>query len=479
MGWSVPQAKPQQKPPAWSPWVCVFIFLTAFALALVWIVLDTPSTGLYPLSSGHYLPLTGFTLVGILACLSLYLLSWEVSALMYYSWTHWQANTHAAWQNWTHQHLHIVDSVNFTTRLDLYPQIAGLSRDEDDEEEPAVLLFPEDDAPPGIYRFEIICRHILTSFEAAIKTLNLPGQGTINLYVQTQTEVTETHILYLEELWQTLYPENILQIKPVGPQASLETLGSCLDARIPSVVIAMQYYDGVEEKPLCEIATGLLLSPANQLKPDAQKNTPQLFRAMPLNLKKLPEDLRELRDMTQQPADSLRLVWFSGLTDTLRQKLNAVIHDLKLPLRHEAPMGGQLDFDKGCTGYGPLSGWLMLGAAADMIKRGQGSQWVLAASEESAWAVVVGNRAPVQADYQSQLPRDVYPAGCVVASLLFNLVLFWSLGHAFPDWLFSFWGAVTLILTLVVTMIGSAVGLRVILNRLLEPGFIRSAQQGS
>ena len=479
MGWSVPQAEPQQKPPAWSPWVCVFIFLLAFALALVWVVLDTPSTGVYPLSSGHYLPLTGFTLVGILACLSLYLLSWEVGALMYYDWTHWQANTNAAWQNWTHQHLHIVDSVNFTTRLDLYPQIAGLSRSKFDEEEPAVLLFPDDDTPPGIYRFEIICRHILTSFEAAIKTLNLPGQGTVSLYVQTQTDLTETHILYLKELWQTLYPENILQIKPVGPQASLETLGSCLDARIPSVVIAMQYYDGGEEKPLCEIATGLLLSPARLLKPDAQKNSPQLFRAMPLNMEKLPDDLRELRDMTQQPADSLRLVWFSGLTDTLRQKLNAVVHDLKLPLRLEAPMGGQLDFDKGCTGYGPLSGWLMLGAAAEMVKRGTGSQWVVAASEESAWAVVVGTNAPVQADYHSQLPHDVYPAGCVVASLLFNLVLFWSLGHAFPDWLFSFWGAVTLILTLVVTMIGSAVGLRMMLSRLLEPSFIRSAQQGS
>ncbi|MCX2946543.1 hypothetical protein ORG37_26050, partial [Rahnella perminowiae] len=100
-------------------------------------------------------------------------------------------------------------------------------------------------------------------------------------------------------------------------------------------------------------------------------------------------------------------------------------------------------------------------------------------AEESAWAVVVGDQAPVQADYHSQLPRDVYPAGCLVASLLFNLVLFWSLGHAFPDWLFSFRGTITLILTLVVTMIGSAVGLRIILNRLLEPHFIRSAQQGS
>ncbi|PRB59652.1 hypothetical protein CQ001_12675 [Erwinia billingiae] len=248
---------------------------------------------------------------------------------------------------------------------------------------------------------------------------------------------------------------------------------------MPSIVIAMHYYDGVEEKPLSEIASGLLLSPANHLKPDTQKNAPKLFRAMPLNLNKLPEELQELRDMSQQPAEALRLVWFSGLNNSLRQKLNATVHTLKLPLRTEAPMGGQLDFDKSCEGYGPVAGWLMVGAAVEMFNRGQGSQWVLAGAEESAWAVVVGTKAPFQSDYHSALPGDVYPAGCLVASLLFNLVLFWSLGHAFPQWMFSFWGALTLIVSLVVTMIGSVVGLRIMLNRLLEPRFIRSSQQGS
>lgn len=477
MSWSVPQASLPQKPMSWSPWVCVFIFLLAFALALVWVVLDTPSTGLYSLSSGHYLPLTGFTLVGILACLSFYLLSWEVGALIYYSWTHWQANTNAAWQNWAHQHLYIVESVSFTTEADLFPRVAGLSRPEDDENDLAVLLFPDEDVPPGIYRFETLCRHIFASFETAMKALNLPKQGAFNLYLQTQTAITETHILYLEELWQTLYPEYQLQIKPVDAGASLEAWGSCLNAHMPSIIIAMHYYDGVDENPIPEIATGLLLSPARLLKPDAHSSLPQLFRAMPLNLKKLPEDLQELRDMAQQPADSLRLVWFSGLTESLRQKLNAVVHDLKLPLRQDAPMAGQLDFDKGCGNYGPLAGWLMVGAAADMVTRGQGSQWVLTAAEDAAWAIAVGTKAPVKSDYHSQLPNDTYPAGCLVASLLFNLVLFWFLGHVFPDWLFSFWGVVSVILTLFVTMIGSVFALRLLINRLLEPHFIRSAQR--
>lgn len=477
MSWLIPQAASRQKPPAWSPWVCVLIFLLATALALVWVALDALSTQVNPLSSVNYLSLTGFTLVAILSCLSVYLLSWEANALNYYSWTHWQADSLAAWQNWTHQHLHIVDSVNFTPGRDLYPQAADLFHPEDDEEEPAILLFPDEDVPPGIYRFENICRHILTSFENAINVLNLPRQQTFSLYVQTQTEVNETHIFYLEQLWKTHYPEYALQIKPVEPQASLEILGSCLDTQTPSIIIAMHYYEGVEEMPLGEIATGLLLSPASRLNAEVQKKAPQLFRAMPLNLQKLPEELLELHDMTQQPADSLHLLWFSGLTDTLRQQLNVIVHELNLPLRTEAPMGGQLDFNKRCGRYGPLSGWLMLGAAAEIFTHDQGSQWILAGVEESGWAAVVGTEAPVKSDFHSQLPGDVYPAGCLVVSLHFTLVLFWSLGHLFPDWIFSFWGAVTLIMTFIVTMIGTTVGLRALLNRRLEPHFIRSARQ--
>ncbi|MBU9835011.1 hypothetical protein FS594_20895 [Rahnella aquatilis] len=66
MGWSVPQAAPCERPARWSPWVCVCIFAIAYFCALVWVVFDTPSTGLYSLASGHYLPLTGFTVVAIL-----------------------------------------------------------------------------------------------------------------------------------------------------------------------------------------------------------------------------------------------------------------------------------------------------------------------------------------------------------------------------------------------------------------------------
>ncbi|MBU9837776.1 hypothetical protein J1786_23600 [Rahnella sp. L72c] len=479
MGWSVPQAAPCERPARWSPWVCVCIFAIAYFCALVWVVFDTPSTGLYSLASGHYLPLTGFTVVAILFGLTGYLLPLEIQSLMYFDWTHWQANTHAVWQKWTHQHLCIVEAKNFSPDAELLFRLAGLEPADHDvsaQETVGINIPTGGILVPGIFRFEALSRFLLMGMIPAMQGLS--DHNILSLVVQTTRHLSEEHAQCLEKIWQSLPLTSQLDLHLLPAELPFEGWNNPLiNTQNPVLILAFHYREPDDKLP--EIATSLLLSPARLLKPDTQKVSPQLFRAMPLNMNTLPEDLLELRDMTQQPAESLRLVWFSGLTDILRQKLNAVVHDLKLPLRQEAPMGGQLDFDKGCGGYGSLSGWLMLGAAADMIKRGQGSQWVLAAAEESAWAVVVGDQAPVQADYHSQLPRDVYPAGCLVASLLFNLVLFWSLGHAFPDWLFSFRGTITLILTLVVTMIGSAVGLRIILNRLLEPHFIRSAQQGS
>ncbi|MFS7381249.1 hypothetical protein AB6870_04085 [Rahnella inusitata] len=126
MGWSVPQAAPCEKPPRWSPWICVCIFAVVYLSALVWVVFDTPSTGLYSLASGHYLPLTGFTVVAILFGLTGYLLPLEIQSLMYFDWTHWQANTHAVWQKWTYQHLCIVEANNFSPDAELLFRLAGL-----------------------------------------------------------------------------------------------------------------------------------------------------------------------------------------------------------------------------------------------------------------------------------------------------------------------------------------------------------------
>lgn len=477
MGWSVPQAAPCEKPHRWSPWICVCIFAVVYFSALVWVVFDTPSTGLYSLASGHYLLLTGFTVVAILSGLTGYLLPLEIQSLMYFDWTHWQANTHAVWQKWTHQHLCIVEAKNFSPDAELLFRLAGLEPADHDvsaQETVGINIPTGGILVPGIFRFEALSRFLLMEMIPAMQGMS--DHKVLSLVVQTSRLLSEEHAKCLEKIWQSLPLTSQLDLHLLPAELPFEGWNNPLiNTQNPVLILAFHYREPDDKLP--EIATSLLLSPARLLKPDAHSSLPQLFRAMPLNLKKLPEDLQELRDMAQQPADSLRLVWFSGLTESLRQKLNAVVHDLKLPLRQDAPMAGQLDFDKGCGNYGPLAGWLMVGAAADMVTRGQGSQWVLTAAEDAAWAIAVGTKVPVKSDYHSQLPNDTYPAGCLVASLLFNLVLFWFLGHVFPDWLFSFWGAVSVILTLFVTMIGSVFALRLLINRLLEPHFIRSAQR--
>ena len=138
-------------------------------------------------------------------------------------------------------------------------------------------------------------------------------------------------------------------------------------------------------------------------------------------------------------------------------------------------MGGLLDFDKDNAQYGALSGWLLAGAAAQMVEQGQGSQWILCADGSQTWAMVVGNQAPVLQTPAEDLPDEPYPAGSVTLALLFNIVLFWSLGHAWPQWLFSGWGLATVILSMLITFPGCVFALRGLVSILQKPHFIKAA----
>lgn len=248
---------------------------------------------------------------------------------------------------------------------------------------------------------------------------------------------------------------------------------SALVSRHPVLLLAMHYRK--PDETLSEIATALLLVPPSLLNASESKSATRLFRAMPVKTDRLAAELTEQRDMQQQPTESIRLFWFSGLTDNVRQKLSTLVYELKLPLRASAPMGGLLDFDKDNEQYGALSGALLMSAAALMVERGQGGQWLIHDDGKNAWAMVVGAQEPVSNLPAENLPTVPYPAGCVALSLLFNLVLFWCLGNAWPQWLFSGWGFTAIVFSLFITLPGSVIALRAVVNKIQKPQFIQDA----
>lgn len=475
MGWSVPHAPEPENAPQWSPWICVFIMGAGYLAALAWVVFNSPASGLPPLSSGFYLLLTGYTLVGVLIFLSGYLLGWEIQATHYFNHRWWQHNTDRAWQQHAFQHLSVVKAVTLTADPALLSRLAGLrssATTDDEESEKSANLLPGEEVTPGIYRFEQLCRALMEGITPSLNTLSA-GQK-VSVYLHASSEDENMLLAKLKALWPDFAPARIPEFNILPTTLPFSAWNDVIvTKRNPVLILAMHYRQ--PDETVTEMATALLLSPPGLLKPAERSVSPRLFRAMPVKISQFNAELIELRDMAQQPAESLRLVWFSGLAESARQKLSALVHELKLPLRASAPMGGVLDFDKGCGQYGPLTGWLLAGAATQMVELGQGSQWILCSNDNQTWAMVVGNQAPVLQTPAEDLPVEPYPAGSVTLALLFNIVLFWALGHAWPQWLFSGWGLTTVIVSMLVTFPGFVLALRWLVNRLQKPYFIKAA----
>lgn len=474
MGWSVPQAPVPEKATPWSPWICVFIIGAGYLAALAWVVVNAPADGLPPLSSGFYLPLTGYALAGSLFFLTLYLLWWEIQALCCYNPAWWQHNTDIAWQRWAQEYLCVAKAITLTPDSQLIDRMAGVAMEEatDDNADKPKLLLPGEALIPGIRRFEQLCHALLEDVTPTLKSIDTDTP--FSVYLQTSGDVDQAEKEALHTLLTSRFPSRKFELHLLSDTAPFSIWNqTMLASRLPVLVLAMHYRQA--DETLTEIATALFFVPPALLKPAERNNATRVFRAMPVNISRLADDLKELKEMQQQPAERVNLVWFSGLTDSVRQKLGTLVHDLKLPLRTSASMGGLLDFDKDNEQYGAFTAWLLIGAAVQMVEKGQGGQWILCTDKNDAWAWVAGDQQPKMNPPKYALPAEPYPAGSAALSLLFNLVLFWSLGIAWPAWLFSGWGFASLILSLLVTLPASAMVIRLLVKRLQKPRFIEAA----
>lgn len=216
--------------------------------------------------------------------------------------------------------------------------------------------------------------------------------------------------------------------------------------------------------------------PPSMLNPGEQKNALRLFRAMPLNTSMLAAELSELRDMALTPASKKLLVWHSGLSDAPRQSVSRVLNDLSVPLYDGIGTGGVIDYDTACAPYGDLAGWAMIGAAAEMAAYGPACQWLLLEGDDDAWAVTLGNTAPLSGPDHLVAPPP-FPGGSVLVALLLNVGLYCLMNRYFPSMLFSWSGIILLLLSLVVTLPGIAFVLRRAIARLQRPVFIKAARQ--
>lgn len=471
MGWSLPNIPIKESAPAWSPWICWLIIVAGVFVALIQVVMHSPIGGLAKLASGYWLPLTAYTLMGIAIAITLYLLWWEIQSYWVSNWNNWRRNSHLAWQYRAHQHLCVVRHALLTADPQLLPRlVGGVTEPQDDV--PPLTLATDKPVIPGIYRFEQLCQHLIQQCKTSLIQRHPSGQLTV--LIQTTSMDKEREEEAFIRLWATEGLPWMPTIQFLPDELLCHDWNQRLQAtHAPVLVLALHYRQPEENLP--EYACALMLFPEAMLKPTERRDAVRVFRAMALNTGALPRELAELRDMAQQPAGIKHLVWYSGLSGSSAQALGRVINELSLPLHADIAAAGIIDFAKISADYGRQAGWLMVAAATEMVNYGPGSHWLLQADNKQAFAMVVGNSLPVIRDEEVKLSPLPYPAGSLCLAILFNIAVFSAVAHFLPDWLFSSYGVLSMLLLLVVTLPGTVFLLRRTLASLQRPRFIQAA----
>ncbi|WAH53088.1 hypothetical protein LMA04_03280 [Pseudescherichia vulneris] len=472
MGWSLPNIPIKESAPAWSPWICLLIIVAGVFVALIQVVMHSPVGGLPKLASGYWLPLTAYTLMGIAIAITLYLLWWEIHSYWVSNWNNWRRSSHLAWHYHAHQHLCVVRHTVLTADPQLFPRLAG-GATEHQEDAPFLTLATNRPVIPGIYRFEQLCQPLIQQCKTWLIQRHPSGQVTV--LIQTSSLDKEKEEEAFIRLWAAEGLPWTPTIKCLPDELLCHDWNQRLQAsHSPVLVLALHYRQPEESLP--EFACALMLVPESMLKPAERRDAVRVFRAMPLNMGALPRELAELRDMAQQPAGIKHLVWYSGLSASSAQALGRVINELPLPLHTDIASAGIIDFAKISADYGHLAGWLMVAAATEMVNYGPGSHWLLHADNKQGYAMALGNSLPVSRDEEMKLSPLPYPAGSLCLAILFNIAVFSAIAHFLPDWLFSSYGVLSMLLLLVVTLPGAVFLLRHSLASLQRPRFIQAAR---
>lgn len=471
MGWSLPEVPEKESAPAWSPWVCLLIIILGLFIGLLVAVLKSPATGLPSLSSGAWLPLTTQTFVGILAAIAVYSFWWETLAIRVWNWNEWCRSTRLKWRLRAHQHLVILSHVFIAADTGLLSRLTHTQEGESTDT-PTLTLLPDVPLTPGISRFEQLLRHLITQIMPSIRR-RYPS-GMLQIIVQTNGSDKDRESQSFHRIWSSGSSPWKAEIHFRNAKSSFDDWNQFMGpAKGPVLILAMHYR--LPDDVLSEFASALFMVHPSMLSQGEGKNALRIFRAMPLNTRRLATELSELRDMALTPASMKHLVWHSGLSDAPRQSVSRVLNDLSIPLYDSIGTGGVIDYDNACVRYGGLAGWAMIGAAAEMAAYGPASQWLLLEGEDDAWAVTLGNNAS-EVGYDHFVIQPPFPGGSVLMALLLNAGLYSLMIRYFPSTAFSWSGITLLLLSLIVTLPGLAILLRRITARFQRPEFIRAAR---
>ncbi|WP_143134678.1 hypothetical protein [Burkholderia ubonensis] len=413
VAWPVPTLKHVQhaiKPPVWLAGMgCVFVLSVAAALVvLVWPAKHGSAAG-----GPFWVCLAGLPIAACLAFSGLLLHLYGMAVYRRDCSNTSIESMSATWQKWARRSVVVKGSSTLTAEDNLAEKIVGL---EGAAPQNKTLITELKKFEGGFQRSrtELVFARLLEDLRSAIGAL-VPGKP-LRIVVWTGADAEFPAIEDdIRTLWTVLGLKRHPMVEGVGTISWSLIEQHVVARREPLLIIGAQLHDvGGPLKQYSESGVALLFDVARSEKPSA---TPivRLFRSMPTSIESVAEDIEQLGRVGPIPLERLRTAWNGGLGKAEGHALSRAIGDSGLILKGGA--NGIVNLSECIGPAGPISPWLSLGLAAELIRYGQGSQLLAVPTDDGIELAVASTKSRLSPVNSIAAPTlDLRGAGMLVCA---------------------------------------------------------------
>ncbi|KXV04153.1 hypothetical protein CR51_14390 [Caballeronia megalochromosomata] len=366
-----------QKPSPWLVAVCSIgvMFAAAVVIFVSWPKLHEQSGGIE-----FWLCLVGIPLMLGLAlwCAILHfagMAAFGVDCLAYYT-----DAVLLAWQRWGRQYAVLGGFSVLLVEDALAEKIAGLS-EAAPRNKSEVRRLEEIAEDFKSTRTEQVLERLLRGSKDAVLSSGIDDTLRIIASTGEHTDAGEIEQSILKQ-WDALNLRIPVTVEPVSEISWPVIERSVIDERTPVLLLSVQLHDnGDEFARFTESAVALLFQP-NLPQLDSGAPVVRIYRSMPASTASMLTDFQQLGESGAVPLARIRTGWNCNLGKADGYALSRAVGDCGLVL--EGGTSGMVNVSDSIGPVGPISPWISLALAAELVQYGQGPQ--LLASQEGKQA---------------------------------------------------------------------------------------------
>lgn len=300
-------------------------------------------------------------------------------------WNHLCRLHHARRREWTCAHVAILGSVVLTPEPDLAERLLGLEG-RAPMNPGKIMALPELVVSAGVSRMAQVIEQLIKPFTAHIS--NLADTCVFDVILHSDDP---QHVAELRAVWRKLGLSDLADLRWAPFDGKVDQMEQWFDPGLKSgfqLVMCCQLHAEGKEPSCSEVAVAMLLAPPAVVSAFKGKLKPQarLFRPISAPSDSVADALESLLSAEQTARARIRHGWSSGLSRQCRHATSGAIKDAGLNLAEH-------DLDGAIGEPGPVSAWLLLALAAQMVEHGQGAQLVASPQGQDVTLNLVGTRS--------------------------------------------------------------------------------------